>query len=254
MADRVKRAACTVAEMAPGETKTIYYLHIPKAGGSTFVKMATHNADPFVPNRNGNPVFPTGDLVRFWEWSEQTQLRFLTAGPHTFVANETGLGATPPRSDRIAYVTILRDPLDRTLSGYRHLRSLGYEKQRSFSAFVRAVDARRPRRHNAMVRMLAGVPIERSVGHGDLTLAMERLARFDVVLTLDAFGSELRQMRRYGWRQLSPRRFRRGTHTNSDTRAELRDDPEGFAILKELEKYDLELWTTWRKRAGGRAD
>ena len=82
MADRVKRAACTVAEMAPGETKTIYYLHIPKAGGSTFVKMATHNADPFVPNRNGNPVFPTGDLVRFWEWSEQTQLRFLTAGPH----------------------------------------------------------------------------------------------------------------------------------------------------------------------------
>ena len=236
------------------ETKTIYYLHIPKGGGSTFVRMATHNADPFVPNKNGNPVFPTGDLIRFWEWSEQAQLRFLTAGPHTFVANETGLGATPPRSDQIAYVTILRDPLDRTLSSYRHLRSLGYQKQRNFSDFVRAASDQRPRRYNLMVRMLAGAPIERSVEHGDLTLATERLARFDVVLTLDAFGSGLRQMRRYGWRHLSPRRFRRGTHANSDARAELRGDPEGLGILREREKYDLELWTTWSGRNGGRAN
>ncbi len=237
-------------------SKVIYYLHIPKGGGSTFVRMATQNADPFVPNKNGNPIFPTGELVRFWEWSEESQLRFLAAGPHTFVANETGLGETPPRSEEIVYVTILRDPLDRYLSGYRHSYSLGYDEHRSFSAFVRAAVELQPtsRRHNLMVRMLGGVPSERSVEQGHLTLARERLARFDLVLSLDALARDLHEMRRYGWRDVSTRRFRRGTRTNSDARAELRADPEGLAALKELEKHDLELWSGWRRQMRGNAD
>jgi len=68
---------------------------------------------------NGNPS-AGGIQIPFWEWEWAEQHKFLQQSEHNFVANEHCIGQHFIIAEGIRYVTILRDPLDRTYSHFLH--------------------------------------------------------------------------------------------------------------------------------------
>lgn len=235
------------------EKQLIYYLHVHKAGGKSFVRLAGKNgARVYTPSFNGNPhyhhaISRTEFRIPFWEWSAAEQEAFLLSGPHTLVCNEWCLGAWFPEHPRIRTAVTLRDPLDRAYSNFRAVQRRGnLDRALAFHDFIQGAEVLpwwMSNRTVAQFSVWSGLK-SRQPTEEDLSIALDRLGRFDTVLVLERDYTEAVFRRAFGWEieTASDAHVDHGSGSLSDARSALRDHPAALARLADLNRLDLALY------------
>ena len=185
-------------------TMPVFHLHLHKAGGSSVCAMANLHGEITSPNNcNGLPdqsccgIDPDG---------------FLKAHPYTFVASERQL--PPLRVDLFRYMTVLREPIARSISHYRHLVP-GKFSESAYEVWAQ----HQP--DNWYVRYICGDPcmhVPRGrLGVAHLNVALQRLMKFDYIYILKNLDSD-------GWSQMArdlgwPHPGQRAPASHSNVRA-----------------------------------
>ena len=173
----------------------MYYLHIHKGGGSSFIALARANGRTFwSPHKNGNPIFPYPDQkfsfrdrrIPFWLWDEKHQTDFVLSGAADFICNERCLGNAMPNDERILFATTLRNPIDLVISNYRQRQRRGFfSEEETLAECVR--QARYAWLDNYLVRHFIPEKENTRVTPADLAMAKERLSRFGLVMFLEEY-------------------------------------------------------------------
>ena len=234
--------------MTPELKRTLLFLHIPKTGGNTVTGvLSTRFAEQDCRPLYLGPVDDLSDLDRF---------RYVTG--HV-TASFTGRFQTPPY-----VVTILRDPIERSLSSYSYLQRLSPEYVRSLSLLERGEDS-----HDRLLRcveLTRALPIDeiirtepllaneffgnrqaRVVGGTDprgggesLDRALEGLKRLDFVGLSDRLDESIRWLTlRLGWRDLNPLPR---TNVNAERVRREQLSAQALATLQEFTAIDSELY------------
>jgi len=191
---------------------TLFIVHVPKTAGTTLRWIMERQ----YPEQR---VFKIGDDIpaereRFRQMADDDKRDLLVVFGHMCYGWHTMM----PEGWRVAYVTILREPVARVVSLYHYIHLPGHYLGKAVegmdlhqvitSGVTRVVD-------NGMVRQLCGddqflrkpyedmiIPFG-GVTREHLEKAKENLRRFDVVGTAEDFDSVLEQMRVvFGWRLL----------------------------------------------------
>lgn len=227
----------------------IYFLHLHKCGGTFLVNHARENEVLYSEEMNGNPS-AGGNPIPFWDWEPAKQREFLKRPEYTFVANEHCIGRHLIIEENIRYVTIVRDPLDRTYSHFRH-EVRGYTEGASDGDPYAAFMARNgfpwfcenllhevPWANDYMVKQLGVSHTKKSVSSRDLKLAISRLGFFSVVASFETMASQAHLMNGFGWKP--PRTEFRASESNA--RKALADYPAALDALYEANSLDLQLF------------
>ena len=230
----------------------IYYLHIHKGGGSSFIDLARKVGRAFFrPHKNGNPVFPFPDQkfsyndrrIPFWRWAADLQRDFLLSCGADFICNERCLGDAVPWDERITMITTLRDPLDLALSNYKQRSRRGFFRQNEKFA-----DCLRYGKYtwldNCLIRHFVPEGKE-MITDADLKLAKKRLEMFDLILFLDDYPRLPGVLSsRFGWSlQASDlRHVLHGSGRVSRAKDELADDPDTLDYLQNRLAYDIAFY------------
>jgi len=266
--------------------KTVLFLHIPKAGGSTLqscIYDSVHHdlgeKSAGQPELNGEVYFypigffkdpglePSGNVKNAVSVSRlKAVLGHFSYGIHRYTS-------TP-----IAYVTLLRDPVERVISLYYHLVTYGlWRADIGLGTFAQTCPAEgwtaelsrwyRGRAHalsqpfseeefrqasrtivdNDQTRRIAGV--EPRFGECDrqtLQQAVDNLMDFDVVGLVERFDESLLMMiRRFGWNaklKYLPRLLNRSKPKREEIPAPVRE------LIQERNTLDLELYRRGQER------
>jgi len=256
---RSRRSPDPMSGAARDNPALIIHLHIPKNAGTTLGRMLRLRVarDP----RNWARLGPALGLPHIkGAWTERAEaLRALPERARRrvqlFDAHAAyGMHEALPGGEDARYVTLLREPIDRTLSTYSYLREKGrMDPATSIEDFASGPPVRQPlwTVDNAQVRFLAGERGEiidappGGVTRTMLDVALERIAsdRFLIAGLIERFDeSVLLLARRLGWG--------RSTYMRSNvTRERLsRDELPAATIdfLRERNALDIELY----ERAG----
>jgi hypothetical protein len=226
----------------------IYFLHVSKCAGSSFIALARRNARLFQPNANGNPINPiTGDRLKFWRWTPKEQHYFLSSPVWDLVANENQLGPRMKFLEGVSYVTVLREPIDRLFSAWQFaVEKPGKEEPleergRKYAQFLRTGGLQWRRNY-----LLSTITYqERRDGRERLAVAKQRLEQFDHVFLMDSLAADVGAMAREGWTHLDlPWRNTAapGEVSWSAARAALSDYPDVLRDLIGENKEDIELY------------
>jgi len=168
----------------------IYHLHIHKAGGTSICLLAGRNGMITSPDNvcNGLP-----DQSCCGSYPEA----FLRAHPYTFVANERAMPKF--RHDLFRYMTVIREPIARSLSHYRHVHESKTFDEPAYEVWA----MHQP--DNWYVRHICGddcmhVP-RGKLGMVQLNVALQRLQQFDHVYILEKLNDDgfSRMGRDLGW-------------------------------------------------------
>jgi len=230
------------------QSPMIYFLHISKCAGSSFIALARRNARLFQPNANGNPINPiSGDRIKFWRWTPKEQHYFLSSPVWDLVANENQLGPRMKFLDGVSYVTIVREPIDRLFSAWQFaLEKPGNEEPleergRKYAQFLRTGGLQWRRNY-----LLSTITYqERHNGPERLALAKQRLEQFDHVFLMDTLAADVGALAREGWTHLDlPWRNTAapGEASWSAARAALSDYPDILCDLIGQNQEDIELY------------
>jgi hypothetical protein len=165
-------------------------------------------------------------------------------------ANEHCIGQHFIVAPNIKYVTIVRDPLDRTYSHFRH-EVRGYAEgacdcdpyselmaRNGFPWFCENLIDEVPWANNYMVKQLGVSNTKKSASHADFRLALSRLKLFSVVAVFDALASGTNIMGALGW-PTPQAEFRQ---SESSARRALADHPAALDALYEANGLDLQLY------------
>jgi hypothetical protein len=226
----------------------LYFLHVSKCAGSSFIALARQNLRLFVPNANGNPInLVTGERLKFWRWAPEEQHYFLSSDAWQLVANENQLGRTVDFFEDVTYVTILREPIDRLFSQWQFAvekpskdESLE-ERGRKFAHFLQSESGMNWRRNY----LLATLTYQERQDPRRLELAKERLEQFDHVFLMDTLGEDIRVLAKHGWSNVDlPWRNTAapGEASWSAARAALSGHPDLLKRLIETHAEDIELY------------
>lgn len=226
-------------------------MHLHKCGGTYLVNHARNNAILPEEESNGNPM-KDGQPLAFWEWRPDAQMEFISNFGHTFLANEYCVGEYFLIDPDIKYITVLRDPLDRAYSHFRH-EVQGYKAgaddahyygelfaTKGFAWFCENLLYEVPWANNYMTKQL-GISNEKKYACADdLRLAMVRLKFFAVVGIFEQLSSRADIMDPFGWAPSTdafhpPRQ-------GSSARNALADNQTALEALLEAHKLDLELY------------
>jgi len=251
--------------------KIIYFLHIHKAGGSTFVNLARQNCTLYQPNANGTPVKildgssklreewivnpNTGfndkiinwKYIEFWKWDIYRQSKFFKKSNFDFIAPESSpfrkssLGNNMLPKEFVKYVVVLRDPLDLIVSSYYDRRiaddNSGKNKFGSLENFIMSYDKFKDW-NNLLVRAFSS-----NFSKPNLEEAKKRLLKFNALLFLDSYSQDIKIMKiKFGWNIIDTDKFREGTRINSNARELLKDKPNLLKRLQENNTIDLEFY------------
>lgn len=156
------------------QKRLIWFHHIHKSGGSSFVDLARKNGEKmyYKGDNNGNPVLEKDQKI------DQKFIDDTIENGTTFIATEWNF--EPVNDDKITYVTMLRNPLERLISHIAHLRRNG--RQEHIGQLVNLFG-------NTGTKVLAGYGIndEINISEKDYDSASKHLDKFDIVLNLDNF-------------------------------------------------------------------
>ncbi len=232
-------------------------MHVPKTGGLTLRQLIWRQ---YKPGATYNPRLPGGAE----DQRRQAHVRWLMEGGQPDAVSQSPLDvhmaqirALPPeRLSRVrvvlghmrfgiheavpgpsTYITILRDPLDRVLSGYHH-RATRHGLRMSVEDYIRS--ERDTAMDNLQTRNLSrGASLGAAITSEQFESAVSNLREhFSVVGMTERFDlSVLAMARTFGWHKLGyvPYNVSRG-------RPRVEDLPDDVAdILRRHNEYDLEL-------------
>lgn len=180
------------------KNETVVFVHIPKAGGSTFHQIlyrAYKKKRSKTHHLSENQSIHDG-ICHSDEWDSLEMVKgHMPYGIHTYLPNPT------------AYITLLRNPIERLISYYYYVKShddnrhYTISNSMSMGAFFEAEFLPR----HAMTRRLAGYSeTDGSFDddpHAGLALAKQNLAKFAVVGLVERFDESLLLMaKRFNWR------------------------------------------------------
>lgn len=223
--------------------RVIYFLHIHKSGGSTFVNLATKNKEKLhSPNKNGNPYDKDGKIIPFWNYDHAKLINFFETKNFTFCANETCLKQFHP-DKKIKYVSVVRHPIDIIISCYHHERH-GTKSNVTFEKFLE--NRMLLERNKLSLQKYEDLYFKHPLiyyfsGGSDLDLARERIRKFDAVILLDNYAEDIKIMEKVaGWKILDVNKHRIGTNRNSNHRKDL--SPKTLEKLNEKMKKDIDFF------------
>lgn len=219
-----------------GERDLVCFLHIPRTGGTSFFEVLARHFEPHEVRRGGDRRKPARD----------PGCR-LVSGP---------AAAVTVLRDRVPHlVTILREPVARTMSHYRMVRRMprhplhGLAARSTFLEFLQHADGGRADA-DRQTRQLAG-PVEGASRGALLEAARERLESIACFGLRERFDESIRLLERtFGWEPTSSLPHVNGS---GDTNHRLALDARELAAAEELNRLDLELYRfarrLWRERA-----
>jgi len=240
-----------------GPESTLYFLHIPKTAGSalrTFLQDKFH-VDRICPHLELSALLPQ---------------RPSTLRSHRLICGHHGLYLRQLLDAPFEFVTVLREPLSRAISHYRHLKATkdnwlhGWIQDKSFEQFVLS-DQGVAELLNFQARYLAlddiqsdyfGHSVAHQAGVGALSRkyndpamrgrAAEWLDRMRVVGTQERFGDTLRLLcATFGWPEVATfPNYNRGIASFSPS--EVTD--KARARVAELSGFDQELFDLAQRR------
>lgn len=221
----------------------IYFLHIHKCGGSTFVNLATKNGEILHnPNKNGNPYGTDGKIIPFWNYSKTELEKFFSSSNFTFCSNETCLKYM--HCDKsIKYVSIIRHPIDIIISCYHH-QNEGTKSNISFHDFVKKkklLERGKLSLQDYETQYFNNPLIFYFSGCSDIQIAMENAKKFDAIICLDNYKKDIRIMQEIaGWKITDVNSNRMGTRRNSNYKKDL--SPDDYDYLKNQMKMDIDFY------------
>lgn len=180
----------------------LIFLHIPKTAGTSLLSRLSDNFRPkeIAPFHTGAvPVRETEHQIRGSSTEELARYRLL--------ATHLDYGVHRLFPQRSFYITMLRDPVERVISNYRHLKQYQtrlYEivKDMSFEDFLRS-PATRDQYFNRQATQIAGVTnVDPADFQADeaLTLARKHLQEFLFVGVKERFDTSIRLLNdALGW-------------------------------------------------------
>ena len=204
--------------------RMIYFLHIHKSGGSTFVNLAEKNGEKFYDSHNnGNPYDSENKIIEFWDYSKEDLLNFLDTEKFTFCANEHYIKDFHI-DPKIKYVTVLRHPIDILLSCCHHeSEKLKYKKY--FKYFL--TEKRSAERLDSIIyeqesSYFSGPLVHCLASGKNVEVAKERLRQFDAIIFVDNYQEDIKVMKDLaGWDFLDVNSCRAGTNRNTNAKKEL---------------------------------
>jgi hypothetical protein len=222
--------------------QALIFIHIPKTAGSTLHRIIHRH-------------YRTGELYHtdrqpqgwhaFMQWPEQERANIKLLMGHI----EMGVAAFLPRPAH--YFTMLRDPIQRAISYYGHVRRIAdhychhllHEQQMSLADFARSgADVMMD---NGQTRMLAGVLYD--IPYGQLTndVLVEAQKNLDACLLVgltEQFDRSLLLMRcLFGWQKLFY--ARRNVSQNR-----VQPDGDTLAAVAQVNRFDQALYAHGAKR------
>jgi hypothetical protein len=248
--------AAKPAEWQEPPEPRFFFIHVMKTAGTTFTwhALANFGRDQVYPHKD---LDPERDIAKYnigyltgLSPQRRAGIRVFT-GHYPFVAVEL-------LAMELVTITILRDPVERTISFLKHckryldqFRSLPleqiYEDPFFFPALIRD--------HQA--KLFAMTPDDRPLGYFDvldvddrrLEIAKANLARVDVLGLQERFPEFLEEMERYGWRfrNVGDCEVSAGSGVSRSFRRRIAEDNAA-----DLEFYDhaQRLWQRRRARQG----
>jgi hypothetical protein len=131
-----------MADLESKKYRLIWLQHLPKAAGSSIVRLARHNGEvPYCQQSNGNPLKSAGQPIRLWAMDERGLRGFIDHCEEnrvSFVATEwampdIGVLSSDPR---VVLITCLREPLERFISNYYFHYYEGKTSSSSLAGFL----------------------------------------------------------------------------------------------------------------------
>ena len=246
-----------------GVSETVFFLHIPKNSGTTLNQIV---------RANYKSIFKIS-----WDNSnDRSSASIIRAGdPNIFAGSDMvsghypyGLDKALPKGQAFRYITMVRDPIKRTLSAYNYLRndSKYIKKNPRAHDYVNSISLSEfcSREHdllpnsvyndNGQVRYLSGVGDKKAFGEvseADLELAKRNLSAMDFGLTEEFDRSVLYLQKRLGWKHVAYTRQKVGSVREKNQQ---RNSPEELAVVERCNRLDIQLYefakVIYQERAG----
>jgi len=221
---------------------TILFLHIPKAAGTTLAGIAERHYPARKQYRLGENA--QAAIERF------NQLPEAERGRYRYIAGHFPYGVHEQVPGPYAYMTMLREPIDRVISFYHFIRNDSrhpWHEVLPDSIHEFALNCHLPVFDNGQTRQLAGdwgrIPFG-ECGPDLLERAKQNLEAIEVVGLREAFiPSLLLAGQRFGWRRLGFQPANR----NPDRPTEP-VDADTLEQLRQWNKLDLELYAFAKDR------
>jgi hypothetical protein len=230
----------------------VIFLHIPKTAGAT-LRSAIHRQ---YPDRQTHQISTVPSVeVSISEFKDfpperRKEIRFLSGhgvfGLHSFLEGDT------------EYVTMLRRPISRVISGYHYiLRSPQHRlyedvAEGGMSLHEYVSSGVNQELDNQMVRRVVGIKGSEEPGEGTLDQAKENLNEwFGVVGLVECFDESLLLMKkRYGWGDVSYHR-----RNSAPDRPKKEDYPQHVVReIKQRNRLDAELYEYGKERLSGKLE
>lgn len=286
---RIAKARSLSLERARSGEGKIFFKHMHKSGGSTLCNIARQNvraekapipggSDGWdtncVPQSafvNTGPGVPTIESEKEGAWyggvcyashlsvAAQRALN-ITHKELDFIASEGPMPDTLALELPVAWITMLRDPLDRTLSSYRWWEFLAQrfkDKPKVRTALCGAYEAPpvgatlqewlRVYPDNWMVRTLCGRSVLMdstvTITEEHLKAAKARLNQFSIVMVLEEMENSMSLLASsLGWKNVDARALQSNVMSNTSAREELASQPDLLHVLQAKNEMDLKLY------------
>lgn len=241
----------------------IWFHHVHKAGGTSFVKLAENNGEKLYykgEHRNGLPTNRYGYFIPFGKMSKNEQQSFVNdalKNGTTFLATEFDFPKPEEKFHGTVNVIILRDPVDRLISHLAHIIREPESTRKNYKNrnLESTIQENTPYFANIVTKVLSGHSFnyDKELTEQDYEKALENLKSFDTLIILEDPQSYLK-MQKYGWKDFNVPQQNESktrdlqTNVNIDTVQQVKDflskwlGPDYRSELNKLCKYDKMLY------------